>query len=66
MISIILIECFVLSYISNYILGNVPGSKKKKLTLQWDFLGGKFLERIFKPNHFDSIFSVQVISSKLG
>ncbi len=48
MISIILIECFVLSHISNYILGNVQGrKKKKKLTLWWDFLGGKFLERVF-------------------
>jgi hypothetical protein len=66
MISIILIECFVLSHISNYILGNVTGSKKKTDSPVGLFGREVFRKNFFKPNHFDSIFSAQVISSKLG
>jgi hypothetical protein len=57
----------MLNGMSNYIKGNVPGSKKKQqLTLRWDFLGGNFLDNFLNGIFFYSVFSAQVISSKLS
>jgi hypothetical protein len=54
MISIILIERFVLSHISNYILGNVPGSKKKT-----DSPVGLFGREVFRKNFLNQIILIQ-------